>query len=239
MGAGYVRCVVTEEIYPIVSAAVPEAVFLILPKGESGTVSAKYTKEIVKAAKKSQAVLVGCGSKLCKDTESILQSLIFETQTPLVIDADGINALAKHIDILKEATAPIILTPHEGEMARLTGKTSAYIREHREDVAQGFAEEYGTVTVLKGKDTLVAYRECRKNPTGNAGMAVAGSGDVLTGMIASLLSQGTEPFDAALAGVYLHGLAADLAKADLIEYSLLPTDIIDYIPKALRSILEK
>lgn len=239
LGAGYVRCVVTPEIYPIVSAAVPEAVFMALPKGKDGTVSAQYTKEIVKAADKSSAVLVGCGSKLCEDTISIVQSLVYETKTPLLIDADGINAISKHIDILKEAKAPVVVTPHEGEMSRLTGKTSQYINLNREEVAKNFSEEYGVVTVLKGKDTLVAQGriECEQNPTGNPGMAVAGMGDVLAGMIVSLMAQGFPVYDAAKAGVYLHGLAADLATADLTEYSLLPTDVIDYIPKAIKEVL--
>lgn len=239
MGAGYVRCVVTPEIYPIVSAAVPEAVFMVLPKGKDGTVSVQYTKEIVKAADKSSAVLVGCGSKLCEDTISIVQSLVYETKTPLLIDADGINAISKHIDILKEAKAPVVVTPHEGEMSRLTGKTSQYISLNREEVAKNFSEEYGVVTVLKGKDTLVARDriECEQNHTGNPGMAVAGMGDVLAGMIVSLMAQGLPVYDAAKAGVYLHGLAADLAAADLTEYSLLPTDVIDYIPKAIKEVL--
>lgn len=240
MGAGYVRCAVTEEIYPIVSTQVPEAVFLVLPKGEKGGISAKYTKEIIKAANKSDAVLAGCGMGISQDTVSIVQSLITETNTPLLIDADGINVLSKHIDILKDLKKLVIITPHEGEMSRLTGIPSRKIHKDREYIAQKFSDEYGAITVLKGKDTLIAEKgkELCKNPTGNPGMAVAGSGDVLAGMIASLLCQGAEPFEAAEAGVYLHGLSGDFAAEDLTQYSILPSDIIDYIPKAIKSVIE-
>ncbi|MBE6738342.1 MAG: NAD(P)H-hydrate dehydratase [Ruminococcaceae bacterium] len=239
-GAGYVRCVVTEEIYPIVSAAVPEAVFLVLPSGKGGAVSARYTKEIIKAANKADAVLCGCGLGQSEDAKSIVESLVFETDTPLLLDADGINIINKHIDILKDVKKPLVLTPHEGEMKRLTGIPSSYIHNNREAVLKSFCEEYKAVTVLKGKDTLILQhsKEMYKNPTGNAGMAVAGSGDVLAGMIASLMAQGVNAFDSALAGVYLHGLAGDLGARELTEYSLLPSDIIDYIPKAIKSVLK-
>ena len=158
MGAGYVKCVVTPEIYPIVSSAVPEAVFMVLPAGKDGAVSAEYTKEIVKAANKSSAVLVGCGSKLCKDTERIVQSLVYEGEVPILIDADGINTVSKHIDILRERDFSIVVTPHEGEMCRLTGKSADFIRLNREAVAQEFSDEYDVVTVLKGKDTLAVQQ---------------------------------------------------------------------------------
>lgn len=236
MGAGLVRVAVPESIYPIVSACVPEAVFLVLPESQSGTVSAKGATEIIKHANKADAVLMGCGSKMCRDTESVALSLVCECKTSLVLDADGINAVAKHINVLRDRVYPTVLTPHEGEMARLTGFTSEYIRNNREAVAQAFADEYGVTLVLKGKDTLIASKnsECFVNPTGNAGMAVAGSGDVLVGMIASLIAQGAEVTQAATAGVYLHGLAGDEARDELTEYSLIPSDIIERIPKAIK-----
>lgn len=236
MGAGLVRVAVPESIYPIVSMSVPEAVFLVLPESESGTISEKATGEIIKYANKADAVLMGCGSKLCKDTMSIALSLVSECKTTLILDADGINAVAKHINILRDRVYPTVLTPHEGEMSRLSGLDSAYIRQNRESAAQSFADEYGVTLVLKGKDTLIASRnsECVTNPTGNAGMAVAGSGDVLAGMIASLIAQGAEAAQSAVAGVYLHGLAGDIARDDLTEFSLTPSDIIERIPKAIK-----
>ncbi len=236
MGAGLVRVAVPESIYPIVSMSVPEVVFLVLPESEHGTISSRATKEIIKYANKADAVLMGCGSKMCEDTKSIVLSLVSECKKPLILDADGINAVAKHINILRDRVYPTVLTPHEGEMSRLTGLASSYIRDNRQEVAQKFADEYGVTLVLKGKDTLITAKnsECFVNPTGNAGMAVAGSGDVLAGMIVSLIAQGADAVQGAVAGVYLHGLAGDIAKDELTEYSLIPSDIIERIPKAIK-----
>ncbi len=238
-GAGLVRVALPESLYPIVSVSVPETVFLVLPESESGTISAKATKEIIKYAEKADAVVAGCGSKMCEDTKSIILSLVSECKKPLLLDADGINAVAKHINVLRDRVYPTVLTPHEGEMSRLTGLASSCIHENREGVAQAFADEYGVTLVLKGKDTLIASRnsQCFVNPTGNAGMAVAGSGDVLSGMIASLMAQGCDVTNASAAGVYLHGLAGDMARDDLTEYSLIPSDIIERIPKAIKECL--
>ena len=240
-GAGLVRIAVPESIYTIVSAALPEAVFLVLPENEKGAISASAVREIIKYANKSDAVLMGCGSKLCTDTVSIALSLVSECKSPLVLDADGINAVSKHIDVLRDRVYPTVLTPHEGEMSRLTGLSSAYIRENREETAQNFADDYGVTLVLKGKDTVVASKNSQMyiNPTGNAGMAVAGSGDVLAGMIASFVSQGVDVALSSVAGAYLHGLAGDIAKDDLTEYSLMPSDIIKRIPKAIKMCMEE
>lgn len=239
-GAGLVRVAVPESIYPIVSACVPEAVFLVLPQNEQGAISSEALGEVIKYANKSDAVVMGCGSKLCRDTEELTLSLVSECKRPLLLDADGINALSKHIHILKDRVYPLVLTPHEGEMSRLTGLTSEYIRENREEVAKNFTEEYGATLVLKGKDTVICDRnsESYMNPTGNAGMAVAGSGDVLAGMIGALMAQGADAFRSAVAGVYLHGLAGDIAKEDLTEYSLIPSDIIERIPKAVKDCID-
>jgi len=240
MGAGYVKCVVTEDIYPIVSTAVPEAVFLVLPRGERGGISARYSEEIINAANKADAVLVGCGMGMSSDTQSIVLSLLTECDTPLLIDADGINAICKHIDILKNTTKPVVLTPHEGEMSRLLRVSAEIIKGAREAAVKMAADDLNALVVLKGKNTIIAEKgeELCVNPTGNPGMAVAGSGDVLAGMIVSMMAQGLSVSDASKAGVYLHGLAGDLGAEDLTEYSLLPTDIIDYIPKAIKKLMK-
>ncbi len=238
-GAGLVRCALPESIYPIVSAAVPEAVFMVFPDSPEGTLPESAARDILAASKKCDAVLVGCGMGLCRDTESLVCSLIEYCEVPLVLDADGINAAAKHIDVLNKREFPTVLTPHEGEMSRLTGKSSNDIRKNREDSAREFVSSSDRVLVLKGKDTLVAADgRCSLNPTGNAGMAVAGSGDVLAGMLGALVAQGAKPFEAAEAAVYLHGLAGDIAKDELTEYSMLPTDIIGKIPLAIKSVLD-
>lgn len=238
-GAGLVRCAVPKSIYPIVSSLVPEAVFLVLEETKDGAIKSSEAGKIIKAAKKSDAVVFGCGSKLCSDTESIAISLLTENETPLLLDADGINGVSKHINVLKEAKCPVVLTPHEGEMSRLSAVKSAYIRADRVRYAKDFAKEYPCVLLLKGKESLVA---CSKgdilvNTTGNAGMAVAGMGDVLSGMIGSFMAQGLSSFEAVASGVYLHGLAGDMAKDKFTEYSLLPSDVIEFISEAIKTVI--
>ncbi|MBQ2943124.1 MAG: NAD(P)H-hydrate dehydratase [Ruminococcus sp.] len=239
-GAGLVRVAVPRSIYPIVSSCVPEAVFLVLPENEQGCISSEAIEEIIKSANKSDAVVMGCGSKLCRDTEELVLSLVCECKTPLLLDADGINALSKHINVLKDRVYPLVLTPHEGEMSRLTSLASEHIRENRQEIAKSFADEYGVTLLLKGKGTIIASKnsEGYMNPTGNAGMAVAGSGDVLSGMIGALMAQGADATLSAVAGAFLHGLAGDIAKEELTEYSLIPSDIIEYIPKAIKECID-
>jgi NAD(P)H-hydrate epimerase len=162
--------------------------------------------------------------------------MITKIGKPVVLDADGINAVAGHADILKKAPAPLVLTPHPGEMARLTGKDSAEVQSGRKDIALNFAHQYNIVLVLKGHQTIVARPngECYINETGNPGMATGGTGDVLTGIIASFVGQGLEPYDAAVAGVYFHGLAGDMAAKEKGVLSLTATDLLNKLPEALK-----
>ena len=154
---------------------------------------------------------------------------------PLVLDADGLNVLQGDTAPLRGRSAPLILTPHPGEFARLVRTDVPAVLAQREELATRFAAEHGLVLVLKGHATLVTdglrfYR----NTTGNAGMATGGTGDVLTGLIAALVGQGLEAFAAAQLGVYLHGLAGDLAREDLGEVSLIAIDLLDYLPRAFQ-----
>ncbi len=240
-GAGLVRIALPESIYPIVASQLPEAVFTLLPQSKDGTVSADAVREILNLAQKSSAVLMGCGSKLTQDTISIVSALIYECKKPLILDADGINALSKHIDILKERVYPTILTPHEGEMSRLSRLDTDSVRNDRIGTAQAFSDEYGAVVVLKGKDTVIASKgmEVAQNPTGNCSMAKAGSGDVLAGMISSFVSQGVGVRNACVVGAYLHGLSGDIASDVLTVYSVNASDLIDYIPEAIKSCIEE
>jgi NAD(P)H-hydrate epimerase len=156
----------------------------------------------------------------------------------MVIDADGLNCIANNPDIIRTAKAPVILTPHPGEMARLTGKTTAEIQQNRMETARNFAEKYKVILVLKGAQTLVACPDgavfiC---PTGNPGMACGGMGDVLTGMIGAFLAQNLPPESAALAGVYVHGLCGDLLAQDH-TFGFLASDMVANIPQALNTIL--
>jgi NAD(P)H-hydrate epimerase len=167
-----------------------------------------------------------------------VSSLIRNIKIPMVLDADGINALAGQTDSLKDHAAPIILTPHPGEFARLLGCDVPTVQARRQELAAQFAQKYEVVVVLKGHATVVTDgRRIYQNPTGNPGMATGGTGDVLTGLIAALLGQGLEPFAAAQLGVYLHGLAGDLAKAELGEASMIASDLLTYLPHALRQSL--
>ena len=154
---------------------------------------------------------------------------------PLVIDADGLNCLSKHISWLQEKKAPILLTPHMKEMSRLCGYDLETIRSRRFDVASRFAAEYDVTLVLKDSNTVIASPDGKLSLSvlGNSGLSKGGSGDVLAGMIASFLAQGASPYSAALTGVYLHGAAADIAAKTLTEYSMLPSDVIETVPFAI------
>lgn len=227
-GAGIVRLVVSESIYPICAASFLEAVYTVLKEGENAFESVDLTK--------CGAVAFGCGMGKSKALEDTLAKLITKNTKPLLIDADGINMLSKHINVLKEKSCPVVLTPHEGEMARLTGFTSDYIKINREKVATDFAKEYGVTLLLKGKNTIIAspYGEVIINPTGSSALATAGSGDVLSGIITAFLCQGVDPFKAAAMGAYIHGLSGDLAAQNLGKRSVIATDIIEYLPKVFK-----
>ncbi len=160
-----------------------------------------------------------------------------EVKIPIVIDADGINALAGHADILKKARGQVIITPHPGEMARMVNSSAAEINRDRAAIARRFSEQYNVITVLKGAGTIIAEPsgDIYINSTGNPGMASGGTGDVLTGMIAGLIAQRCPSPDAAIAGVFLHGLAGDLAAKDRGEAGLIAGDVIEKIPEAIKS----
>ena len=183
----------------------------------------------------SNAVLIGCGMQNNRDTYFIVNSFLEKCTVPIVLDADALNAICSNLDALKLAKVPVVITPHPKEMARLLKISVAEVQSNREQVAVNFAREYNVYVVLKGHNTVVASPngDVFVNTTGNAGMATGGSGDVLAGMISSLLAQNPKkPLECACAGVYLHGMAGDIAKVKFGEISMLPTDLINCIPKA-------
>ena len=235
-GAGLLKYAVPKSIYPIVAGSVFESIYLPLSETCDGRISKPNIPFLISEAEKSSAVLVGCGLGVCDDTEKIVFSLIENCTKPMVLDADALNCVAKHPEILLKKKAPVIITPHPGEMARLSGLIVQLVNSERERVAADFAQKYGVVTVLKGADTIIAAPSGRVmiNNTGNSGMATGGSGDVLAGMVASILAQGATAFDAAAAAVYLHGLSGDIAKDKFGKISMLPTDIIDCIHLAYK-----
>lgn len=235
-GLGLLKAALPKSIYPIAAGAIFESVFFPLEETPDGKICKSNIDFLLCEAEKSSAVLIGCGLSVCDDTKTLVNSFIENHTKPLVLDADALNCVAENPDILKKAKAPIIITPHPGEMARLVRSTPKEVNQNRAEIAADFTKRYGVVTVLKGAGTIIASPDGRMmiNRTGNSGMATGGSGDALAGMTGSLLAQGANPFAAAAAAVYLHGLAGDIAAEKLGRISMLPTDLINEIPQAYK-----
>lgn len=229
-GAGLVKMIIPESIYPICAGNLWENVFMPLPQTENGTLRLEDANLISQTASAGSAAVVGCGMKVTDDTTAICDTIIKQCERPLVIDADGLNAISTHIDILKERPAPTILTPHPGEMARLCSCTVSEIQKNRVDAAVQLSEDTGCVVVLKGTGTVITDgKDTFINPTGNGCLAKAGSGDVLAGVIGALCCQGIEPLSAAAAGAYIHGFAGDEC-IDMISMSCVTgRDVINAI----------
>ena len=228
-GAGQVTVATPRSIYPIVAAVVPEAIFLPLDEDEDGCVSSDAVELIVRRAQNADAVVLGCGLGCSVAVTQLFLQLRRRVTCPLILDADGINAVKPHMLVEETAFAPLILTPHPGEMARLLDSTIDEVQCHREEIARRFADDYGVVLALKGYHTLVAApaRPLMQNDTGNPGMATGGSGDVLAGLIGGLTAQGMDPYFAAMCGVYIHGAAGDRAAQRLSQHAMLPSDILE------------
>lgn len=233
-GIGLLKIAVPKSIYPVCATNILESVYYPLEETSNGVISSKNTDFLLEMCEKSSAVVIGCGLSVCDDTKNLVQSVITNCEKPLVIDADALNCICNKPEILKNLKAPAIITPHPGEMARLLHSTPKTVNSSRENTAINFAKKFGVVTVLKGAGTIIASPdgEVYINHTGNSGMATGGSGDVLSGIIGSLLAQGASPINAAAAGVFLHGTIGDLAAEKLGKISMLPTDMIDMIPTA-------
>jgi len=177
------------------------------------------------------AVLIGCGLGQSDGTFAVTKAVLENAVCPVVLDADGINVMATHKDILRGRSAPTILTPHDGEAARLAGP----VGQDRIAYARALASDLGCILLLKGHRTVITDGQTvYMNQTGNPGMAVGGSGDVLAGMIVSLLGQGIEPVKAAACGAWLHGAAGDLCAEKLGQYAMLPTDMLEALPRLLK-----
>ncbi len=233
-GIGLLKIAVPKSIYPVCATNILESVYYPLEETSNGVISSKNTDFLLEMCEKSSAVVIGCGLSVCDDTKNLVQSVITNCEKPLVIDADALNCICNKPEFLKNLKAPAIITPHPGEMARLLHSTPKTVNSNRENTAINFAKKFGVVTVLKGAGTIIASPdgEVYINHTGNSGMATGGSGDVLSGIIGSLLAQGASPINAAAAGVFLHGTIGDLAAEKLGKISMLPTDMIDMIPTA-------
>jgi len=235
-GAGLVTLGIPKSLHGPMVEKLTEAMLKPLPDTNEGSLSLQGLPDIVSAIERRDAVAIGPGLSQHPQTKELVRQLLPKIRKPLVLDADGLNALAEEAHLLKKLTLPIILTPHPGEMARLIKLSSQDVQQDRERIAREFAKQYRVIVVLKGHETVVASFDgtVYVNETGNPGMASGGCGDVLTGMIVGLLGQRLGLFDAARLGVYLHGLAGDLAAKDRGEIGLIASDVADRIPLAIR-----
>lgn len=229
-GAGLVFLGVPESIYGIEAVKLNEPVIFPLPDA-GGRLSADAVPEILTRLPQMDAVLVGPGLGQSEGTLAVVRAVLEKAECPVVVDADGINVLSAHRDLLRGRKLPTILTPHDGEFARLGG----VIGEDRMAAAAALAEELGCTVLLKGHETCITDgTDGYLNPTGNPGMAVGGSGDVLAGVITALLGAGLPPLEAAACGAWLHGASGDRCAAELGQYGMLPTDMLSALPRLMK-----
>ncbi|HPN66898.1 MAG TPA: NAD(P)H-hydrate dehydratase [Candidatus Omnitrophota bacterium] len=235
-GSGLSTLGIARGLNTILARKLTEVMTKPLPETKSGALSEKAFAPIMEFSKKADCVAIGPGLSRDPSTQRLVRKLIVSLRKPMVLDADGLNAIEGCAPLLKRARASVVVTPHPGEMARLTGMRVEDISRNKERVAKTFANKYNVVCVLKGHRTVVARPQGKQyvNKTGNPGMAKGGTGDVLTGMIASFIGQGMGPFEAASLSVYLHGLAGDLAAKEKGEASMLASDLLDKIPEAIK-----
>ena len=231
-GSGLVAVGTPASEQPILAIKLTEAMTMALPD-ENGIVSKDALAMITGQAEKSDAVIIGPGLGKTADTWTLIRGLM-KQKKPLLIDADGLNALAEHIEVLETIGNDVVLTPHPKEMSRLCGIDVDTIQKNRESVAAQFAKKWGVTLLLKGADTVVASPrgEVHINPSGNDGMASGGMGDVLSGVIGALMGQGVSGYHAAVLGAFLNGLAGDLAASEIGKFSMIASDVIAYLPKA-------
>jgi len=235
IGAGLVMAGVPESLSHVLAMKLTEATTLAL-KEDRGYLSLQAFEQILKLLERIDVIALGGGACYTPSARGLLLKVIKEIDKPFVIDADGLNALSTDLNVLKERKSKnVVLTPHMVEFSRLTKLSLKDIEEKRKELVKEFAFKYNLTLVLKGYHTLISDgKTLFENNTGNPGMATAGCGDVLTGIIAGLMAQGLDTLTAAKVGVYLHGLSGDLAAKDKTEACLIASDIIEYLPKALK-----
>lgn len=229
-GAGLVYLGVPDCIYAIEAVKLTEPVVFPLPD-DGVCFSCQAVGPVVQRLDKMDAILLGCGCGQSEGVYALLEAVLTQYHGPVVLDADGINCLRRHKDILRERTSPTILTPHDGEFSRLGGKLS----NDRISSAANMAKDLGVTVLLKGHETVITDGEnIYVNHTGNPGMAVGGSGDMLAGMIVSLLGQGLPPLEAAACAAYFHGATGDSCANELGQAGMLPTDMLQVLPRLLK-----
>ena len=237
-GCGLTTLAAPENVVKSAAPHLMEAMTLPLAENAEGTIVSEALRQIETAIIGKTAVLIGCGLRTSENTKQIVQYTTKNTNSIVVLDADALNSIAGDPSILKGAKAQVVITPHIGEMARLTGMTVEQVSSRQEEAARAFACEYGCVTVLKSHRTVVAAPDGTLwiNTTGNAALAKGGSGDVLAGMIASFAAQGLEAAAAAICAVWVHGFAADRLVRRMSQYSVLARDLLGEIPFALKAL---
>ena len=236
-GCGIVTVALPDSLNYVAEVKLTEAMSLALPQ----TGRATFSRDAVEPAlrfieERADGVLIGNGISTDRETAVFTREIILRAEKPLVIDADAITAIAGDRDILKLLKAPAVITPHPGEMSRLAGLNVEEIQRDRSSQARRFASEYGLTVVLKGHHTVISDgKQVHTNLSGNPGMATAGTGDVLAGVIGSfMVKERSDLFSSAVFGVHIHGLAGDLAARVLGQESLIASDIIDFLPDAFR-----
>ena len=239
VGAGLVTLGAASSLNPVLEQKLTEVMTLPLPAADNGCISSEAWGNIQEFAAAAQGLVVGPGIGINKDTEFLIRELWLKMDLPMVFDADALTILSQNADLAGKQAGKIIMTPHPGEMARLIGKSTSWVQENRLEAVKTAAERWKVITVLKGAGTLIADPGgvLRINTTGNAGMASAGMGDVLSGMIGGLLVQGMPPFDAAAAGVWLHGAAGDHLSRSVGPIGFLASDLMSVIPELMKKLL--
>jgi len=237
-GAGTVFLGVPASLVGVVETKLTETVTIPLPETFARSVDHRAVETVLEALPDFDVLAVGPGLSIDDGTLRFVRDLVAAAQLPLVLDADGLNALIGDMEVVAQRRHPTVITPHPGELARLAGSNTEEVQHDRPGFARQAALEWRCVAVLKGAATLTSDgSRLAVNPTGNPGMATMGAGDVLTGLIAGLMAQKVEPFDAAAAGTWLHGAAGDAAAEDLTQYCVVAGDIIRYLPRALGRIV--
>ncbi|HHO76839.1 MAG TPA: NAD(P)H-hydrate dehydratase [Deltaproteobacteria bacterium] len=234
-GGGYSRLASPEEITPTIAGKGSEIVFIPQKQTPAGSISYDNMESLLEISNKMDMVIIGPGLSLNEETSELTRELAARIHKPLLLDGDGITAVSKNLDILRKRSSPTILTPHLGEMSRLTGISVQEIDKNKIEILQFSAKDLNTCIVLKGAHTLIGYPDGKVfiNISGNSGMATAGSGDVLTGTIAAMAGLGLDIFDAARKGVFIHGAAGDYASADKGEDGITAQDIIESLPRTV------
>jgi ADP-dependent NAD(P)H-hydrate dehydratase / NAD(P)H-hydrate epimerase len=237
-GAGYVQAAIPRSLNDVLEVKLTEEMTLAMPETPERTLALAAVEPLLARAGEADVVALGSGLSRHREAAELARRVVAECDRPLVIDADGLNAFEGHTESLARAQAPRVLTPHLGEMRRLTGIDTETLEANRIDLTREWARRWRAAVVLKGAPTVIASPDgaITVNPTGNPGMATAGMGDVLTGVIAALIAQGLTPYDAARLGVYVHGMAGDLVASERGPQGMVAGDVAEAMPRALMTL---